>query len=329
MDLIERYVQAVRFWLPRASQQDIAAELAEDLRCRKEDREAALGQPLDEAETAAMLAKVGNPLQVAGQYLQEKPLLDPALSMLYRFVVKVVLLWILLPLHAVVAVPSAFLSAHPLASMADALGSFAFSALFALGCITLVFILVSGKDAARAWDPLKLPPLLKQGPKPIPRSGSLAEVVFGLLFAAWWVEGFRRLPIAWSSRMGAVYTAGPLWTGIHAQLFWPVLALTFSGVAVGALCLAKPHLVRFRLVYGILADAFSAGICLMAIQGRRPEIARALDALRDLGRTRDLSGAADAFVATVLIIIAVASTISCLTRVIRLVRTDGSTPARN
>jgi len=329
MDLIERYVQAVRFWLPRANQQDIAAELAEDLRCQKEDREAALGRPLDEAETAALLAKVGNPLQVAGQYLQEKPLLDPALSMLYRFVVKVVLVWILLPLHAVIAVPSAFLSDHPLASMAEALGSFTFSALFALGCITLVFILVGGKDSARGWDPLKLPPVLKQGPKPVPRSGSLAEVVFGLLFAAWWVEGFRRLPIAWSSRMGAVHAAGPLWTGLHAQLFWPVLALTLSGVAVGALCLAKPHLVKFRLIYGILADAFSAGLCLMAIQERRPEIARALGALRDLGRTRDLSGAADGIVATILIIIAVGSTISCLTRVFRLALTGGSTPGRS
>ncbi len=329
MDLIERYVQAVRFWLPRASQQDIAAELAEDLRCRKEDSEGALGRPLDEAETAALLAKVGNPLQVAGQYLQEKPLMDPALSMIYRFVVKVVLLWILLPLHVCVAVPSAFLSAHPLASMADALGSFAFSALFALGCITLVFILLGGKDSARTWDPMKLPPLLKQGPKPVPRSGSLAEVVFGLLFAAWWVEGFRRLPIAWSSHMGGVYAAGPLWTGLHAQLFWPVLALTFSGVAVGALCLAKPHLVKFRLIYGILADAFSAGICLVAIQGRRPEIARALAALRDLGHTRDLSAAVDGLVAAMLVVIAVASAISGLTRIIRLALTGGSTPGRS
>ncbi|BDU72503.1 hypothetical protein [Mesoterricola silvestris] len=322
MDLIERYVQAVRFWLPRENQQDISAELAEDLRCQKEDKEAELGRPLDESETAAMLARAGNPLAVAGQYLQEKPLLDPALSMIFRLVVKVVLLWILLPLFAVAAVPSALLSDHPLASMVETLGSYAFSSIFALGCITLAFILVASQERTRGWDPLKLPPLRRQGPKPVPRAGSFAEVVFGLLFVAWWVEGFGHLPIAWSSRLGAVYAGGPLWTTLHAQLFWPVLALNLAGIAVGALCLARPHLATFRMGYGILADACAAAICAMAIQANRPAIHQALGALRDLGRTRDVSAMVDGFAASVLVIIAVVSVVSFLSRIFRLIQTS-------
>lgn len=30
MDLVERYLHAVRFWLPRSQQDDVAAELGED-----------------------------------------------------------------------------------------------------------------------------------------------------------------------------------------------------------------------------------------------------------------------------------------------------------
>jgi hypothetical protein len=32
LELVDRYLQAVRFWLPRAEQEDLTAELGEDLR---------------------------------------------------------------------------------------------------------------------------------------------------------------------------------------------------------------------------------------------------------------------------------------------------------
>ncbi len=56
MELIDRYLQAVKFWLPKNQKQDIVAELSEDLRSQVEDREAELGRPLNEAE-------VGRPAQ--------------------------------------------------------------------------------------------------------------------------------------------------------------------------------------------------------------------------------------------------------------------------
>lgn len=43
MQLIERYIQAVKFWLPKAQQDDIAAELHANLLSQAEDREAELG----------------------------------------------------------------------------------------------------------------------------------------------------------------------------------------------------------------------------------------------------------------------------------------------
>ncbi len=59
MDLVECYLHAVRFWLPRARQDDILAELSEDLRSQIDDRETELGRRLDEDEVAAILKKRG------------------------------------------------------------------------------------------------------------------------------------------------------------------------------------------------------------------------------------------------------------------------------
>ncbi len=65
MDLVECYLHAVRFWLPRARQDDILAELSEDLRSQIDDRETELGRRLDEDEVAAILKKRGQPTRTA------------------------------------------------------------------------------------------------------------------------------------------------------------------------------------------------------------------------------------------------------------------------
>jgi hypothetical protein len=50
-ELIDRYLQAVRFWLPKTQrQEDLIAELGEDLRSQIDDKEIELGHPLDKGE---------------------------------------------------------------------------------------------------------------------------------------------------------------------------------------------------------------------------------------------------------------------------------------
>jgi len=43
MELIDRYLQAVKFWLPKAQKQDIIAELSEDIRSQVERKRRSLG----------------------------------------------------------------------------------------------------------------------------------------------------------------------------------------------------------------------------------------------------------------------------------------------
>ena len=60
MDLIDRYLQAVKFWLPKAQQQDILQELSVDIQSQVEDKEAELGHKLNEVEVADLLKKLSD-----------------------------------------------------------------------------------------------------------------------------------------------------------------------------------------------------------------------------------------------------------------------------
>lgn len=68
MTLTERYLKAVAAQLPKASRDDIIAELREAIQARLDDREEELGRPLNEAEEEAILREIGHPLTVAARY---------------------------------------------------------------------------------------------------------------------------------------------------------------------------------------------------------------------------------------------------------------------
>ena len=59
MELLDRYLHAIKFWLPRGQREDIAAELSEDIRSQMEDEEAKLGRKLNEFDLASILKQRG------------------------------------------------------------------------------------------------------------------------------------------------------------------------------------------------------------------------------------------------------------------------------
>jgi hypothetical protein len=90
MELIDRYLQAVKFWLPAKQKQDIIAELSEDLRSQIEDQETELGRKLNEAEIADILKGRGRPILVANRFRPQQSLIGPVLFPIYVFVLKIV-----------------------------------------------------------------------------------------------------------------------------------------------------------------------------------------------------------------------------------------------
>jgi hypothetical protein len=93
MEMLDRYLQAVRRHLPWRRQDDIIAELRANLEAQLEDKEAELGRKLGDAEVEAWLKQLGSPLQVAARYQPQQYLIGPALFPLYRFVLRLALGW--------------------------------------------------------------------------------------------------------------------------------------------------------------------------------------------------------------------------------------------
>jgi hypothetical protein len=90
MQLLDRYLSAVRFWLPGGQKDDIIAELSEDLRSAIADEEANLGRALTDGELAQLLKRRGHPLVVAGAYTPQRALIGPVLFPVYVFALKIV-----------------------------------------------------------------------------------------------------------------------------------------------------------------------------------------------------------------------------------------------
>src|SRR5258708_15521004 len=87
--LLNRYLHAVRSRLsatiPEEQQEDIVRELSENLSAQIEDREAALGRPLNDLEYQRLLEDHGHPIAAAGRYVHLQPLIGPQLLPHYWF----------------------------------------------------------------------------------------------------------------------------------------------------------------------------------------------------------------------------------------------------
>ncbi len=238
-ELLQRYLQAVRFWLPKSQQEDILAELSEDLRSQVEDKETELGRPLDETELGAILKKCGNPMRVASRYQPGQYLIGPTWFPVYRFVLKLVLLWVLIPVFVVIVGPAIVLSNPDRgAGLLQTFGNLWTAWIIAGGVITLVFAILERVqvkcDVADKWDPRSLPPLAKEQVQ----SGakSICEIAFGVLALIWLLLA-PQYPVLAFGPAAAFLKFGPLW---H-QFYIPMILLTLFGLAHQIIGLARPQ----------------------------------------------------------------------------------------
>ena len=93
MELLDRYLQAVRKHLPWQRQDDIIAELRANLEAQLEEKEAELGRPLTAVEMEDWIKQLGSPLQMAAHYRPQQYLIGPTLFPIYRNVLKIALIW--------------------------------------------------------------------------------------------------------------------------------------------------------------------------------------------------------------------------------------------
>src|SRR5436305_13601884 len=97
MELVDRYLQAVRFWLPRQQQEDVARELSDDILSQIEEEERALGRLLTPSEVEAVLKRRGRPFVVDNGYLPQRQLIGPLLFPIYALVLQLIGLGYVVP----------------------------------------------------------------------------------------------------------------------------------------------------------------------------------------------------------------------------------------
>lgn len=266
MDLLDRYLQAVRFWLPAKQKHDIVAELSEDLHSQMQEKEDALGRPLSEDEQVELLKRFGPPMDVAGRYLPQQQPMSPAMFMLYKFVLKLVLLWVLLPLFVIISAAPFFVAPNHAAALVATVITYLQTSVFAVGMITIVFGWLLAKYQPQLgldrWDPRKLPKVrAARDPVHIPRFGSANEVIWNLLFALWWVDFFR-IPVGFGQQANAVrVTMVPAW---H-NFFWPILAVIVASMSLGIVNFIRPWWTRARASLRLVIDAAALVISLLLL----------------------------------------------------------------
>jgi len=274
MDLLERYLQAVRTYLPKRQQDDIIKELSENLRAQIEDREAEAGHSLSEDELAAILQRHGHPLLVASRYRQARHLIGATLFPFYWFVMKIILA--IVGFGYAVAALVLIAQGKPILEVLGALFSFIGAVLPTFAWVTIVFAVLDignskfrllekfTKETNDKFDARELPPLRTDSKlpdaKPIPRTKTIFELFFNVAFVLWWVRvgPIRRLvllmtlgPAGLSNRIP--FQLGPVW---HT-LFVPVIMLSLAAIGQQIVTLIHPYWISFYSAARLIVNGCS------------------------------------------------------------------------
>jgi hypothetical protein len=199
MDLLDRYLQAVKKHLPWQRQDDILAELRANLEAQLEDKEAELGRPLTMGESEDWLRQIGPPRQVAARYQPQQYLIGPVLFPTYWFVLRTAAFWVMIAYSIGVAVQVA-VRTPSWAAVFEGLLHVPEVLLTTAASVTLIFAVIEflaarypGRWPALTafpsdWSPSALPPVGKEaarGEKPRSRAHAVAEVIFSFLIVSW------------------------------------------------------------------------------------------------------------------------------------------------
>ncbi|MGB8013680.1 MAG: hypothetical protein WCF68_18865 [Terriglobales bacterium] len=260
MELLDRYLQAVKFWLPRQQGDDIIAELSEDLRSQIEEKEGELGRIVNDDELEAILKRCGSPLAVAERYLPPAFLIGPLLFPLYRFVLKVILLGYVVPWLLVwigfLIFDAPYRAANPGFGQIRNLWTLWIIILYCFSFTTAAFaILERSKAKARLlenWSLRKLPAV--RDLKRIPRVNSLFEIAGIVVFNVWFISMFWPKPAI--DLYGVQLVLAPVWKIIFSSY----VVMSAANLAIACVNLFRPYWTSLRARLRLLTNAAGGGL---------------------------------------------------------------------
>ncbi|MGA2849249.1 MAG: hypothetical protein ABSE46_09650 [Terracidiphilus sp.] len=272
MELVNRYLQAVKFWLPAKQKDDIAAEISADLQAQIEDRESVLDRHLTQTEIEEILKRRGRPCLVASSFRPQESLIGPVLYPIYLFSLKVALLFYLVPwlivslillivrpsFSAVQGIPAWF---NILAQISGHLWTMSF---VAAGTVTLIFAILERVQTKshwlENWDPRKLPPV--RNPNLNTRTNAAFELAILILAVAWWAAYMDRTVISFGESLHIALKPQWIW------FFWCYLLELVISAATAAYSLLRPSFNWLQAALRVLNSLFGSVLfCLLLRTG--------------------------------------------------------------
>lgn len=265
MDWVDRYVEAVKRYLPRKQREDIGAELHSTIEEKLIEKKRAERREPTENEVLQLLKEQGHPLRVASAYREHRAMISEPLIPIYKLVLK----WVFIALFTLWTVRKVIVDSGILNKDANWLDV----DFFELGVVyfvvvTVVFVLCDRYlvqvDFFGRWSPASLPPMTAYFAR-IPISSSIAGIVFTQIWLV--VLTAIRNEYSWSLLSG---TAGSLagtiilWLKIHAVC---VIGLHLANVF-------QPYVTSFKSSIDAALSFVLVGILLYPLL--LPELARVL-----------------------------------------------------
>jgi hypothetical protein len=267
MDLVDRYVNSVRTFLPRGQQDDIVKELSENIRAEMDDREAELGRPLTEDEQDAILQQHGHPMIVAGRYQPGqgsvafgRQLIGTAL---FPFYLRVLGIAMGISFAVYLVVLGALIASGNEVTVSGVMNSILLQVFFQFGSITLIFAAVEHYLPTMHWNarslPANQPKVRKVGQ--ISRLESIAQIV-ALLVLLVWLRIVFETPALIFGPVSDTYRIGPVWERIAL----PTLLIFVVYIAQAVVNLVRPDWTRLRPAVRLVTDIAGLGILIYLLQ---------------------------------------------------------------
>ena len=293
MELLDRYLHAVKKHLPWKRQDDIIAELRANLEAQLEEREAELGRPLNPAEAEQWVRSLGAPIQMAAKYQPQQYLIGPAFFPFYLFVMKLALGWCAVIYVIVNAIQIALKPS--LDAAAQAIAHLPFALISAAAWITMIFAVLEYLAMRRpemlpaavsqkiGWDPSSLPPAVElrteDGQKPRTLVQAVAEAVF-LSIVVLWLLALPNHPFLLMGPGVVVLDKSPFaLPSVWWSFYWWVVALTIVQIGWKITSLARDRWQYKSQVEQLVVKAL--GIVPVAVMATAPVLVILKDPLKD------------------------------------------------
>ncbi len=255
MELLERYLRAVKPGLPKAQREDILAELSENITSQMEDKAAELGHPLTEAEQEEVLQQFGHPLVVAGRYQPGagtltfgRTLIGPELFPFYLRGVR----WavgLAVGIVSVINITMSLINPRRWENLIPAL-LFHSTLQFLIQTAVWTGIQAHYTKYPVSWNAKSLPKLPTKIER-VPIAESIFQLVLYVLAVPW-------LQAAFGPRYA---TLGPTKvSGAWHDMYVPVMGVMIVSILQAIVNIFRPDWVRFRLISRISTSLVMLGV---------------------------------------------------------------------